>query len=148
MGKIMYMGEAYTASPLPNAGSIEYDNSTSHLTATTMQGAVDELNGKLAATWGTCQLDTTNTSGGAVEWSRTGNVVTVGGYVKPSNSTSHVKILTLPYKPVSGGNPIAQHDASPYCIYLGMVVGGLDITVGPHSSGNYIRFLFSYITSD
>ena len=43
MGKIMYMGEAYTASPLPNAGSIEYDNSTSHLAATTMQGAIDEL---------------------------------------------------------------------------------------------------------
>lgn len=44
MGKIIKNGVEYSYSPLPNAAGVTYNNLNSGLSATTVQGAIDELN--------------------------------------------------------------------------------------------------------
>lgn len=74
MGKIIKNGVEYSYSPLPNAAGVPYDNTNSGLSATTVQGAVDEF---CTNSYGSLTVDSTYIS--SVErnhWQKFGRIVT------------------------------------------------------------------------
>lgn len=70
----------------------------------------DYIDSKVANTTGTCTVNTTNCNSGSVAYAKSGNVVTVGGYIytKGTWSNTATAIFELPFKPAIDLNPTAQ----------------------------------------
>ena len=97
MGKIMKDGIQYGVGGIQKAEGITYDNTDSGMTATNVQGAIDELNSNLTVQTGT---------DGSVTWYKFGNVVTVKvfAYTALSQANAWVQVGTVP----SNCHPNAQ----------------------------------------
>lgn len=107
MGRIMMNGIQYGTGGRPTAEGVTYDNAESGMTATNVQGALDELSNDL-----TIESMSYSYAGGTVYFKRVGNVKTVYLQIDPSSTISvGTTWFTLPeqFRPIpANGNNIVD----------------------------------------
>jgi hypothetical protein len=148
MGKIIKNGIEYSYSPLSNAAGVPYDNTNSELSATTVQGAIDELccystNERIIGSWtngkplyeSIVSYSKTNISSTkAISISSLGAdfAFIAQGIIKDSSGN----VLSFPYF-------ISSDDSANYAAYINSSFTTLTIQVGSYwsshaSSGQFI----------
>lgn len=127
-----------------DASDIEYS------TGVTVKDAIDDLN---TPSIGACNLNATNTLGGSVSYVKTGNLITVGGYVytKGTWSNTPTALFELPYKPLIDLNPAAQTVISGdayKATYLNVSSSFFNVRLDNSVENNQLlRFGFTYIAN-
>lgn len=128
----------------PTASDIEYSSGV------TVEQAIDTLN---TTTTGTCTVNTTNCNSGNVSYAKSGNIVTVGGYVytKGTWSSTATPIFELPYKPLIDLNPTAQTSIGGdnyKTTYLNVSSSFFNVRLDNSVENNQLlRFGFSYVAN-
>ena len=111
----------------------------------------DYIDSKVANTTGTCTVNATNCNSGSVVYAKSGNVVTVGGYIYTKGTWSNTAkaIFELPFKPAIDLNPPAQTviGGDNYKItYLNVSSSFFNVRLDNSVENNQLlRFGFSYV---
>ena len=128
----------------PDASDIEYSSGV------TVKQAIDTLK---TTTTGTCTVNATNCNSGNVSYAKSGNVITVGGYIytKGTWSSTATPIFELPYKPLIDLNPTAQTVISGdnyKTTYLNVSSSFFNVRLDNSVENNQLlRFGFSYVAN-
>lgn len=113
----------------------------------------DYIDSKTANTTGTCTVNATNCNSGSVVYAKSGNVVTVGGYIYTKGTWSNTAkaIFELPFKPAIDLNPPAQTviGGDNYKItYLNVSSSFFNVRLDNSVENNQLlRFGFSYVAN-
>lgn len=111
----------------------------------------DYIDSKTANTTGACTVNATNCNSGSVVYAKSGNVVTVGGYIYTKGTWSNTAkaIFELPFKPAIDLNPPAQTviGGDNYKItYLNVSSSFFNVRLDNSVENNQLlRFGFSYV---
>lgn len=113
----------------------------------------DYIDSKTANITGTCTVNATNCNSGSVVYAKSGNVVTVGGYIYTKGTWSNTAkaIFELPFKPAIDLNPPAQTviGGDNYKItYLNVSSSFFNVRLDNSVENNQLlRFGFSYVAN-
>ena len=112
---------------------------------------IEALETKIANTTGTCTINATNCNSGNVSYAKSGNIVTVGGYIYTKGTWSGVAtaVFELPFKPAIDLNPTAQTVVSGdtyKTTYLNVSSSFFNVRLDNSVENNQLlRFGFSYV---
>lgn len=121
------------------ASDVAYDNTNSGLTATDVQGALDELTDYV--------VDTTTISG--VKITKMGHLVMLSIDKTITMAASQwVTLGTVPYKPTTEIYGVAKQDAVDKIIAIDLPTNGNLAAMGSGSSAILVRGSLTYLTSD
>ena len=152
MGKIMKDGIQYGVGGIQKAEGITYDNTDSGMTATNVQGAIDELNNGLTYkdwyTWTSYLSSQEQETSAFCTAMVTNNIVSVSIRTKSRVHSENDVIMTIPegYRPFIDMHAIAKIGNNDVCVLLIRTSGSVTIWSAPTgtSSGRLVS-QFTYV---